>query len=71
MSRVRPFFSTVLGLMMAVIFVAAPRAVAQLQVTLELNRDRFVAFEPIQVTVTIANRAGKDVILGDASVRKW
>ena len=71
MSRVRPFFSTVLGLMMAVIFVAAPRASAQLQVTLELNRDRFVAFEPIQVTVTIANRAGKDVILGDASGRNW
>lgn len=71
MSRVRHPSFPVLFLMLAALVAAAPAAFAQLQVTLELNRNRFVAFEPIQATVTIANRAGKDVVLGDASGRNW
>ena len=70
MYRVRSLFLVVFSLI-SVCLLAAPRASAQLQVTLDLNRTRFVAYEPIQATVTIANRAGKDVILGEANGRNW
>jgi len=71
MFRVRPAFFAVLILLVAAVVLAPPQASAQLQVTLDLNRSRFVAFEPVQATVTIANRAGKDIILGEANGRNW
>jgi len=71
MSRVRlPFFAA-LVLMAAVLSGTAPLARAQLQVTLDLNRKSYVAFEPIHATVTIANRAGKDIILGSVNGPNW
>jgi hypothetical protein len=56
---------------LAILLGTAPMAFAQLQVTLELNRKSYVAFEPIHATITIANRAGKDIVLGDPSGRSW
>jgi hypothetical protein len=47
------------------------RAEAQLQVSLQLNRNQFVAYEPILATVTVANRAGKDIVLGETNGRSW
>jgi hypothetical protein len=71
MSRAR--FSLVARLLLAAaaVLASAPGAFAQLQVTLDMNRTRYVAFEPVQATVTIANRAGKDIVLGDPSGRAW
>jgi hypothetical protein len=52
--------------------VALPQpAIAQLQVSLQLNRTQFVAYEPILATVSVMNRVGKDVILGEANGRSW
>ncbi|MGI8601848.1 MAG: hypothetical protein ACR2OZ_02495 [Verrucomicrobiales bacterium] len=47
------------------------RATAQLMVTLEMNKKAFLAYEPILATVVVANRTGKDVILGDHQGRGW
>jgi hypothetical protein len=47
------------------------RAAAQLQVSLQMNRTQYVAYEPLLATVTVANRAGKDVILGEINGRSW
>lgn len=58
-----------IGLLLAL--NAAPRAAAQLQVSLQMNKTHYVAYEPVLATVTIANRAGKDIILGDANGRGW
>lgn len=71
MPRVRFSIFPALILMLAALLGAAPGAFAQLQVSLETNRKTYVAFEPVQITVTIANRAGKDVVLGDPSGRNW
>jgi hypothetical protein len=59
------------GLVSALILLAAPRAPAQVLVTLELNKKVFVAYEPILATVTVSNRAGRDIILGDHHGQSW
>ncbi len=55
----------------AVLAASATPALAQLQVKLELNRNRYVAYEPIHASVTITNRAGKDVVLGSINGPSW
>lgn len=71
MTRARLCPALCLLLAVAALILSAPGAMAQLQVTLDMNRTRYVAFEPVQATVTIANRAGKDIVLGDPSGRPW
>ena len=44
---------------------------AQLEVGLEMKRHIFLRGEPIEVTVTIRNLAGKDVILRDVDNHQW
>src|ERR1043166_2744476 len=46
-------------------------ASAQLEVGLEMKRHIFMRGEPVGATVTIRNRAGKDVILRDAGGNQW
>jgi hypothetical protein len=65
-SRLLPFVAAVLAAL-----GWAGRAEAQLQVSLQLNRNQFVAYEPILATVTVSNRAGKDVVLGEVNGRSW
>lgn len=48
-----------------------PKAEAQIQVDLELDRNLFVAHEPITGTVTLVNRAGQDLVFGDAGGMSW
>lgn len=71
MSFARIPWLSLLVLAGACLLGAVPTAFGQLQVTLELNRNRYVAFEPIHATVTIANRAGKDVVLGTINGPSW
>lgn len=44
---------------------------AQLQVDLELDRSIYVAHEPVTGTLTIVNRAGRDLIFGDSDGLSW
>jgi len=44
---------------------------AQVEVSLKLNRSTYVAHEPITGTLTLVNRAGQDIILGDSGGLGW
>jgi hypothetical protein len=55
----------------ALVLIGAPRASAQVLVTLEMNKKVYVAYEPILATVTVSNRAGRDIILGDHHGQSW
>ncbi|MDF1825958.1 MAG: hypothetical protein P1U68_15035 [Verrucomicrobiales bacterium] len=47
------------------------QAKAQIQVELKLNRNLYVAHEPITGTLTLVNRAGQDLIFGDSGGQSW
>lgn len=51
--------------------LVAGQAQAQLVVNVRTNKRVYVAYEPIIATVTVANRAGKDVVLGDHDGVSW
>lgn len=51
--------------------VAAGAANAQIGVTLKFNRLQFIAYEPLTATVSITNRAGRDIDLRDADGEHW
>ena len=44
---------------------------AQLQMDLSFNRHAYILYEPIVVTVTITNNAGRDVVLQDSPGKPW
>jgi len=44
---------------------------AQLQVSMEIKRHFLMVYEPIMVTVTIKNLAGRDVTLTDSPTQSW
>ncbi len=71
MKPVRRLLHLCLWLALALAGFAPRQAAAQLSVTLTLNKTQYVAFEPILATVTIANRAGKDIVLGETDGRPW
>ena len=54
----------------AILFLAAT-AQAQIQVELKFKRLQYIAYEPILVTVTIANNSGRDIDLHDDSGQHW
>ncbi|MAS94490.1 MAG: hypothetical protein CMO55_14925 [Verrucomicrobiales bacterium] len=58
-------------LLLLLTFFAVERANAQIQVDLELDRKLWVQHEPITGELTIVNRAGQDVILGDTDGMSW
>ncbi|MEM9283011.1 MAG: hypothetical protein AAGA96_14380, partial [Verrucomicrobiota bacterium] len=53
------------------LFACCLPAQAQIQVMLEMDRSLFVAHEPITGKLTIINRAGQDIVLGDAGRLSW
>ncbi|MEM9481491.1 MAG: hypothetical protein AAGA58_17715 [Verrucomicrobiota bacterium] len=55
----------------AVAFLAAPVAHAQLIVDLQFEKNVFIAYEPVPVTVTVLNRAGQDVVLAGPNKTNW
>jgi hypothetical protein len=61
--------STFFGLL--ALIVAAPLAVAQLEVSLSLERGNYVSLEAIEATVTVKNSVGKDVVLGGPGGNPW
>lgn len=58
-------------LFLLALLVGAPRASAQLEVTMTLERDNYVSLEPVEATVTIKNTVGKDVVLGGQGGTSW
>src|SRR5947209_15720517 len=44
---------------------------AQIQVQLKFNRLQYIAYEPLIATVTITNRAGREVDLRDEGGQHW
>ena len=44
---------------------------AQIQVQLKFNRLQYIAYEPLIATVTITNRAGRDIDLRDEDGQHW
>jgi hypothetical protein len=63
------YLTAILGF--CLLAAAAPRAAAQLEVTLSIPRDTFVSLEAIEATVTIKNDVGKDVVLGGKGGNSW
>ena len=49
----------------------ATDATAQLMVELKLNKNLYVAYEPINAQVTVSNRAGRDIVLGGPANSSW
>ena len=51
--------------------IAVPQVRAQLNVSVEVERTNFVAYEPLFVTVTVTNTSGNDVVLGGPNNNSW
>src|SRR5438309_2481022 len=63
-----PMRNTALFLVFSFIVGAAN---AQIQVQLKFNRLQYIAYEPLIATVTITNRAGRDIDLRDDGGQQW
>jgi hypothetical protein len=50
---------------------AAGAANAQIQVQLKFSRLQYIAYEPLLATVTITNRAGRDIDLNNDAGERW
>ena len=46
-------------------------AEAQIQISLKMDRPLYVAHEPITGSLTIVNRAGRDLVFGDSNGMSW
>lgn len=57
----------ILILALAALFTFAPRAEAQISVQMKPEKKIFVAYEPLNMIVSITNRAGRDVVLSGPS----
>ncbi len=44
---------------------------AQVQVALDLDRQIYIAHEPISAKLTVINRAGRDLVFGNVNGRSW
>lgn len=53
------------------LFCTILSGVAQIQVDIRLNRDLYIAYEPLLVTVTVTNLTGNDLTLADNGHNKW
>lgn len=56
---------------LASFLVSTEKASAQIIVDLKMDRQLYVAHEPISGTLTIVNRAGQDLIFGDSGGMSW
>ncbi len=63
----------IFGFLVAVLAFAAfaPQARAQLGVQIQPTKKIYVAYEPVQVVLTIVNRAGRDVVLAGRGKTPW
>lgn len=53
------------------LLILALRAEAQIQIDLKLPRLQYIAYEPVVVTISITNLAGRDIDLRDAGEQVW
>jgi len=68
----RSFSRIVFGLVMAFFLIAlAPKASAQLDVTIQFARSLYMVYEPIICSVVITNHSGQDLQLSDSVQDKW
>lgn len=44
---------------------------AQIQVSIHLPRDNYIAYEPVIATVTVKNFTGRDITLHDSGIQQW
>src|SRR5256885_16943944 len=51
--------------------LVAGAANAQIQVQLKFSRLQYIAYEPLLATVTITNRAGRDIDLNNDAGERW
>ena len=58
-------------LLFALCFALAQQLHAQIKVDMRIGRRLYIAYEPIMVTVAIANLSGHDITLTDADAQKW
>lgn len=68
---VRFSFLPVFFALFAASFFATSESKAQIQVDLEMERSLYVAHEPIEGTLVIVNRAGRDLVFGDSGGMSW
>lgn len=59
------------ALFSAFVLFAAPAVQAQLIVDIQFEKNVFIAYEAIPVTVTVLNRAGQDVVLAGPNKTNW
>src|SRR5438445_13621947 len=55
----------------ACVFLIAVRGEAQIQVDLKFKRLQYIAYEPVVVTLSITNLAGRDIDLHNANGQSW
>lgn len=60
--------SLLIGILM---LVSASISSAQLMVQMKMNKDSYMAYEPVKATITVSNRSGHDVILDGPAGRSW
>jgi len=58
-------------ILLALFMAAGQQLHAQIKVDMRIDRRLYIAYEPIMVTVSIANLSGHDVTLDDADGQKW
>lgn len=58
-------------LLACVLLLLAGRAAAQFNVAISAERTNYISYEPLYVSVTITNTAGRDVVLGAAGGASW
>src|SRR2546423_14444412 len=51
--------------------LVAGAANAQIQVQLKFSRLQYIAYEPLLATISITNRAGRDIDLRDDDAERW
>lgn len=57
--------------LLAVLFGLLQPLHAQLQVGMEIKRHFLMLYEPIHITVTVKNMAGRDITLADSPTQSW
>ena len=58
-------------LLLAILLLSGLEAQAQIQISLKMDRQLYVAHEPITGKLTIVNRSGRDLIFGDSNGMSW
>src|SRR5256714_14497952 len=67
-NRMQPLRIAALFLLFGLVAGAAD---AQIQVQLKFSRLQYIAYEPLLATVTITNRAGRDIDLNNDAGERW